>query len=75
MHLALRKPGDDDLVATAGADVSRSLEAYALAPAPARTPAVAESEPAPADAGYSVETIRGIERERVKLDGLGAVPV
>lgn len=70
MHLALRKPGDDDMVATAGADVAKSLEAYALAPAPA--PELADSAPAPEDAGYSVETIRGTERERVKLDSLGA---
>ncbi|EHJ49295.1 Flp pilus assembly protein CpaB [Solidesulfovibrio carbinoliphilus subsp. oakridgensis] len=72
MHLALRKPGDDDVVATAGADVARSLDAYALAPT--LPPAVAESEPAPADAGYSVEIIRGTERERIKLDSLGVMP-
>jgi len=71
MHLALRKPGDDDLVATAGADVPRSLDAYALSP----TPPVVENETPPAEASYSVETIRGTERERVKLDSLGAAPL
>ena len=69
MHLALRKPGDEDVVVTSGADVARSLEAFAAAPA---GPPV-EPEPSLAeDASYSVETIRGTERERVRLDALGA---
>ncbi|KHK02264.1 Flp pilus assembly protein CpaB [Desulfovibrio sp. TomC] len=69
MHLALRKPGDEDMVATSGADVARSLEAFAAAPA---GPPV-EPEPSLAeDTSYSVETIRGTERERVRLDALGA---
>lgn len=71
LHLALRKPGDDDLVTTAGADVPRSLEAYAAAPA---APKVEPAPPVAEDAGYSVETIRGTERERIRLDSAGAPP-
>jgi pilus assembly protein CpaB len=68
MHLALRTPGDADIVATSGADVARSLEAFAAAPA---GPPVEEPEAQAAeDTGYSVETIRGTERERVRLDSL-----
>ncbi len=64
MHFALRKPGDEDVVVTAGADVARSLEAYAAAEPAKAQPAAAVAE----DAGYTVETIRGTERERAKLD-------
>ncbi|WP_300161974.1 Flp pilus assembly protein CpaB [Solidesulfovibrio sp.] len=70
MHLALRKPGDEDVVPTPGADVARSLGAFSAAPAAAEV--AAATEPAPEDAGYTVETIRGTERERVKLDSLSA---
>ncbi len=70
MHLALRKPGDEDVVPTPGADVARSLGAFSGAPATAEV--AAAPEPAPEDAGYTVETIRGTERERVKLDSLSA---
>jgi len=72
LHLALRKPGDEDVVATAGADVARSLEAYASAPA---APQPEPPAPVAEDAGYSVETIRGTERERIRLDAPGAGPL
>ena len=72
LHLALRKPGDGDVVVTSGADVARSLEAFAAAPA---GPPV-EPEPSLAeDTNYSIETIRGTERERVRLDSLNATPI
>ena len=71
LHLALRKPGDADVVPTSGADVARSLEAFAAAPA---GPPVAPEPPLAEDSGYSVETIRGTERERVRLDSLNATP-
>ncbi len=70
MHLALRKPGDDDVVATPGADVAKSLEAFAATP----PPPVVEPEVPPQDAAVTIEIIRGTERERVKLDELGAAP-
>ena len=70
MHLALRKPGDEDVVTTSGADVARSLEAFAAAPA---GPPVEPESTQVEDTGYSVETIRGTERERVRLDALGAM--
>jgi len=71
LHLALRKPGDGDVVATSGADVARSLEAFAAAPA---GPPV-EAEPSLAeDTSSSIETIRGTERERVRLDSLNETP-
>jgi pilus assembly protein CpaB len=72
MHLALRKPGDEDVVPTSGADVAKSLEAFALAPA---GPPVEAEPPLVEDSGYSVETIRGTERERVRLDALNATPI
>ncbi|MHC1789956.1 Flp pilus assembly protein CpaB [Solidesulfovibrio sp.] len=72
MHLALRKPGDDDIVPTSGADVARSLEAFAVAPA---GPPVEPEQAAVEDTSYSVETIRGTERERVRLDSLNATPI
>ncbi|WP_428566437.1 MAG: Flp pilus assembly protein CpaB [Solidesulfovibrio sp. DCME] len=71
MHLALRKPGDEDVVPTSGADVAKSLEAFAAAPPPAAAP----PEPEPQPAEVSIEIIRGTERERVKLDDLGGAPV
>lgn len=75
MHMALRKPGDNDLVTTSGADVARSLEAFATAPAGAPVAPVApEAEALPGDGGYSVEIIRGTERERIKLDSPGQMP-
>jgi pilus assembly protein CpaB len=72
MHLALRKPGDTDVVQTPGADVERSLGAFSAAPAEAA--AAPEPEPGPEGAGYTVEIIRGTERERVNLDSLSAPP-
>lgn len=69
MHLALRKPGDADVVATPGADVQRSLDAFASGPPPAEL--APKPEPAPEDSGASIEIIRGTERERIKLDELG----
>lgn len=69
MHLALRKPGDADVVTTPGADVQRSLDAFAAAPSP--TELAAKPEPAPEESGASIEIIRGTERERIKLDELG----
>ncbi|MYL83562.1 Flp pilus assembly protein CpaB [Desulfovibrio aerotolerans] len=72
LHLALRKPGDADVVVTSGADVAKSLEAFAVAPA---GPPV-EPEPSLAEeANYSIETIRGTERERVRLDSLNTTPI
>lgn len=71
LHLALRKPGDTDVVATSGADVARSLEAFAAAPA---GPPVEPEASAAEDTSYSVETIRGTERERVRLDSLNETP-
>lgn len=72
LHLALRKPGDEDIVPTSGADVARSLEAFAAAPA---GPPVEPEQPVVEDTSYSVETIRGTERERVRLDSLNATPM
>ncbi|EFL50238.1 Flp pilus assembly protein CpaB [Solidesulfovibrio fructosivorans JJ]] len=71
MHMALRKPGDDDVVKTPGADVAGSLEAFAAAPAgPPTSPLEgAPDEAEPEEGGYSVEIIRGTERERITLDG------
>lgn len=71
LHLALRTPGDADIVTTSGADVAKSLEAFAAAPA---GPPIADAGAlAEEDAGYSVETIRGTERERVRLDTLTGI--
>ena len=71
LHLALRTPGDADLVTTSGADVAKSLEAFAAAPA---GPPLADAGPmSEDDAGYSVEIIRGTERERVRLDTLTGI--
>lgn len=75
LHLALRKPGDADVVPTPGADVQKSLSAFAATPPPVEEPAPPPPPEVQAQpSGASVEIIRGTERERIDLDDLAASP-
>ncbi len=67
LHLALRKPGDEELVPTPGANVASSLDAFAAASGQAPPPAAPVEDEVgdktgDEDAGYDIETIKADEK-------------
>jgi len=77
LAFALRKAGDSEVVNTAGADMDSTLNSYKTVveepeagkkPQPIFEPAPEEDQ---GEGGYSVETIRGVEKEEVDIQPLG----
>ena len=78
LHFALRQSGDNEIVKTEGADIEKNLSSYRAGDAGPAEPLLLDDEELDLDdeaeevGEYTVETIRGTEKEQVALEAPAA---